>query len=404
MTTLCPETRSTGVPVPLGTVRSLVRAGTELAPADAAWFYCDLPACDVVYFTPDGRTIRRGDLRVRVGAKETDPPHTVCYCFGHTVEGIRDEIARTGESTVVASITAKVRAGECSCETSNPKGRCCLGDVNRAVKDALASAHGPADACRRSGEQSSADHCAAPPSSEALRDRPADAAAGKDTHGCCGPGTASSPPGQASAPTRSAGAPERAGLLASAGSVVAAVLASACCWLPLLLVAFGASAAGVSGVVESYRPWLLGAAALGIGAGFYFTYFRARRCGPGDACVAPNPKLVRRNKVTLWVASGLVLAFAAFPNYAGALIERLGGGPAAAPAATDGELVEIEIQGMTCSACAATLTAALRGLPGVLSADVNFGAATARVTLAPHADREAVVRAIAEHGYRGRFR
>lgn len=37
----------------------------------------------------------------------------------------------------------------------------------------------------------------------------------------------------------------RTGLVAFGGSVLAALVASACCWLPLLLVTFGGSAAGV---------------------------------------------------------------------------------------------------------------------------------------------------------------
>jgi hypothetical protein len=73
-----------------------------------------------------------------VGLKERDARRTVCYCFGHTVESIREEIETTGRSTVAAAITAKVNATECSCEILNPKGTCCLGDVNKAVKEALA--------------------------------------------------------------------------------------------------------------------------------------------------------------------------------------------------------------------------------------------------------------------------
>lgn len=152
--TLCPETGSAGVPVPSATVRSLVLPGGAPAVGHETWHYCDRPDCDVVYFTSEGRMLRRADLRVRVGAKEKDPPHTVCYCFGHTVEGIRDEIARTGRSTIVAEITARVRAGECSCETSNPTGRCCLADVHRAVKDAAASGGASADRDRRAEERS----------------------------------------------------------------------------------------------------------------------------------------------------------------------------------------------------------------------------------------------------------
>ncbi|MBI3099588.1 MAG: hypothetical protein HYY93_15375 [Planctomycetes bacterium] len=78
-------------------------------------------------------------MKVRFGARDKDSPRTVCYCFGHTVESIREEVERTGRSTVAASITAKVKAGECRCETMNPKGGCCLGEVQKAVRDALTS-------------------------------------------------------------------------------------------------------------------------------------------------------------------------------------------------------------------------------------------------------------------------
>lgn len=64
----------------------------------------------------------------------------VCYCFRHTVQSIHDEVRRTGDSTVVAAITEKIRAGECDCERLNPKRVCCLGDVRQVVKGAFAAA------------------------------------------------------------------------------------------------------------------------------------------------------------------------------------------------------------------------------------------------------------------------
>ena len=70
----------------------------------------------------------------------------------------------------------------------------------------------------------------------------------------------------------------------SAGAVVAAVLSSVCCWLPLALIAFGVSAGGVSGFFEIYRPHLLGATGLLLAAGFYLVYFRKEQCAPDIAC------------------------------------------------------------------------------------------------------------------------
>ena len=137
MKALCPEANSPGRPVKAATVEHMVPPDQSSDVAGHDWFFCDSPTCDVVYFSPDGAVLRRADLTVRVGVKEIAPPHLVCYCFDHSVESIRNEVERTGESTVVASVTDKVRAGECSCETLNPKGVCCLGDLRAAVKDVL---------------------------------------------------------------------------------------------------------------------------------------------------------------------------------------------------------------------------------------------------------------------------
>jgi len=132
-----------GKPVPLVTLRSLVLLEHAAVVEDREWFFCSLPDCEVVYFTHDGQTLEKNALKIRVGLKERGAPRPVCYCFGHTVESIREEIEKTGRTTVVASIRKKVEAGECSCEVLNPKGTCCLGDVNKVVKEALASNGAP---------------------------------------------------------------------------------------------------------------------------------------------------------------------------------------------------------------------------------------------------------------------
>ena len=71
---------------------------------------------------------------------------------------------------------------------------------------------------------------------------------------------------------------EKAGMLAATGAVVTAILSSACCWLPLLLLAFGASAVGVSSWFEKYRLIFLGITALMLASGYYLVYFKAPTC------------------------------------------------------------------------------------------------------------------------------
>src|SRR3990172_77490 len=100
MRALCPVAKVPGRRVPLATVRNLLRPDHQGVVDENRWFFCDLPDCDVVYFDASGKTITKDSLKVRVGVKEKESPRTVCYCFDHTVESIRDEIETAGRSTV----------------------------------------------------------------------------------------------------------------------------------------------------------------------------------------------------------------------------------------------------------------------------------------------------------------
>lgn len=105
---------------------------------NSQYHFCETPTCEVVYFSNEtGQYFNKKDVRVRVGIKETQDPISICYCFNHTVASAREEIACTGSSTVVASITAEIKAGNCACEIKNPSGRCCLGEVNKVLKALL---------------------------------------------------------------------------------------------------------------------------------------------------------------------------------------------------------------------------------------------------------------------------
>ncbi len=186
------------------------------------------------------------------------------------------------------------------------------------------------------------------------------------------------------------------------GSVVAAVLSSACCWLPLLLLAFGASAAGVSAFFERWRPLFLVVAVGLLGAGFSIVYFRQPACADGACATQPGSRGVF-NRAMLWVAALLVALFAMFPNYAGTIARTLHGscGTDNSAAIVPGTaLHRFRIEGMTCEACAVTLEADFMKLQGVSSARVDYPSKTAEGRGAT-ADLESRVRAVAErHGYR----
>lgn len=132
----CPVSGRRSKQVDMLTVKSLVRR-LPLEMTNTQYYFCDSPDCELVYFplNPEAPSFLRGDLIVRVGAKEIDDSLPLCYCFGFSRQDIWDEIRCTGKSTVAQQITAEVEAGRCACEVKNPSGKCCLGDITRAAKD-----------------------------------------------------------------------------------------------------------------------------------------------------------------------------------------------------------------------------------------------------------------------------
>jgi copper chaperone CopZ len=364
----CPSCGGKGKPVKPITIGSLVTNEARARAGRTDGFrFCSERSCAVAYFRPeDGVGIARSEVRVRIGQKETEAPRPVCYCFGHTIEEIEAEVATTGTSRIADDITEKCRRGLDRCEETNPQGSCCLGNVRRAIKEVQAPREGALAAANVSGGEAEGASC------------------------CAG----------GAAPAAVCLRPRSAGLLSAGGAMIAAVLSSACCWLPLLLIAFGTSAAGVAGFFEAYRPHLLGTTGLLLGGGFYLVYFRKERCAPGEACAVPSSRLERFNKITLSVVTTVVLAFALFPSYAGYLPGH-GDGPALAATSDSGEGRVFRIEGMTCAGCASGLQARLGSLPGVSSARVDYESATATVTLGPEGSDDAVLRAIAAQGFAG---
>ncbi|MCG6938611.1 MAG: hypothetical protein LJE83_10655 [Gammaproteobacteria bacterium] len=87
-----------------------------------AYYFCDDPDCDVVYFGQDNSTIKTIALRTTVGIKEKNQNSTLCYCFGVSLASAKDN------SKIMHFVTEKTKSGVCACETRNPSGKCCLQD------------------------------------------------------------------------------------------------------------------------------------------------------------------------------------------------------------------------------------------------------------------------------------
>lgn len=130
----CPECSDLGTRVATITLKHIVKPSFLDVASKPGFLFCPSPNCGTVYFHPDGERFSKGDLRVRVGLKETEDPVMLCYCFGFTEAMVIEEIDATGDCDIAQRIASRVRAGDCACEVRNPQGSCCLGTVRAAVK------------------------------------------------------------------------------------------------------------------------------------------------------------------------------------------------------------------------------------------------------------------------------
>lgn len=101
---------------------------------------------------------------------------------------------------------------------------------------------------------------------------------------------------------------------AAACGVVAALGSALCCAGPLVAVALGLSGAGLASMFEPLRPYFVGAAAVGLGAGFWVLHREERNaCVPGKPCADLRTR--GRLRRLLWTATVLAALLVTFPSW-----------------------------------------------------------------------------------------
>lgn len=133
-TSSCPSCGLEGRRIFEVTLKSLLRPLALERRSESTHRFCAEASCPVVYF---GRTERfeRPDLIVPVFQKESMPERLVCYCLGITEEEIRREAGAGRATSLERRIRDLVARDRCACELRNPQGSCCLGNVNRILRE-----------------------------------------------------------------------------------------------------------------------------------------------------------------------------------------------------------------------------------------------------------------------------
>ncbi len=187
-------------------------------------------------------------------------------------------------------------------------------------------------------------------------------------------------------------------------SVIAAIVASFCCILPIVFALTGFTVVGASAAFAEWRPYLLALTFGLLGLGFYFAYRPAKaECGPDGVCARPFPR--RSGRLMLWLAAAAVVAFSAFPYFSGTVAELLLPQSNSATIQPGQNVPRVQhanlaIQGMDCSSCAMAIENKLKAVPGVHDAKVSFQHGTADVDYESGlASIEQLKRAVQEAGY-----
>jgi copper chaperone CopZ len=178
------------------------------------------------------------------------------------------------------------------------------------------------------------------------------------------------------------------------GALTAAIAASACCLLPAALAMVGVSGAGFAAKVAPYRVHFLVATAVALSTGFWFAY-RPQR----DSCGCAAPKSRRAARVGLWISAVLTVALAVYP--------MLGSGNASAGSveAQAKATINLNVIGMDCAECTGTIASAIKKVPGVVSATVDFDSGNAKVRYdGREGMADAAIKAVEKAGYRAELK
>ncbi|MBA2411858.1 MAG: cation transporter [Planctomycetes bacterium] len=191
----------------------------------------------------------------------------------------------------------------------------------------------------------------------------------------------------------------RSWLGAAGGAIVAGVLASACCWLPFVVIGVGASAAGAGAFFDRWRPVFLVIATVLLLAAFWLIR-RQAACDPASSCSTATLRRRRIAHLGLVAAVVIVALSAAYPLYGPALLRR---NVVERQSTAGGTALSFRVDGMTCATCAVAVEKELLKLDAIESVRIDHSTGLASVSVTPsNAESEVragIAAAVARLGY-----
>lgn len=159
------------------------------------------------------------------------------------------------------------------------------------------------------------------------------------------------------------------------GAMLAAIAASVCCVVPLLLLSLGIGGAWMSNLtaMTPFRPFFIILTLVFIGLGFRKLYLTPDDCHEGQACSTLEVK--QKQRLIFWIGSVFILLLLALPSLATSTSTTVSSSEQQSL-----QSVTFDMKNMTCAMCATTIKKALQGVNGVKTVMVDSDKKTAVVT------------------------
>lgn len=178
--------------------------------------------------------------------------------------------------------------------------------------------------------------------------------------------------------------------------MIAAFTASLCCVTPVFAFLAGISgAASTFSWIEPFRPYLIGLTVLLLG----FAWYQKLKPQWDPECACEENPSFWQTKGFLGVVTILAALLLAFPYYSDAFFPKQEK-QVVYVNESQVQTITLDIEGMTCTGCEATVKNAASGVNGVLEADASYDTGQATVKYdKSKTNREAITAAINKTGF-----
>jgi len=130
----CPECGQRGLKVKPITLDSMLSLEDLQGVRREAVRFCSTLSCPLAYYGPENLRFTVEQVKVPIYQKDRSDEVPVCYCFEVSRGEAKRALAAHQGGELYDAVTARAKQEGCDCETMNPQGSCCFGNLRRLLE------------------------------------------------------------------------------------------------------------------------------------------------------------------------------------------------------------------------------------------------------------------------------